>query len=243
MAGRVALVTGGGSGLGRATCAELAAAGAHVIVADIDDAGAKQTVQTIVGHGGSAEAVSLDVSDSRQVDEVFEAAFGQHGPRLDCLVNNAGTDQGADVPDVTDDQWHAVFGVNTHGPMHTARAFLRGVLAGGERSTPADILSVVSISALTVGSGAGAYNSSKAALLKLTEVLQSETRERGWPVRVCALSPSAMNTPMMDQWNLPAEKMMQPAGVARLIHFAVTLPPDMVLQSAVVTSRTETYPR
>ena len=243
MDGRVALVTGGGSGLGRATSLELAGAGAHVVVADVNTDGARATVKRITEDSGSAEEASLDVSDPAQVDRLLQRLFAEHGQRFDCLVNNAGTDRGADVPEVSDEQWHGVFGVNVHGPMHTSRAFVRGVLARGERPAPADILNVVSISALTVGSGAGAYNSSKAALLKLTEVLQSEARERGWPVRVCALNPSAMNTPMMDQWHLPEEKMMDPAQVARLIHVAVTLPPDMVLQTLVVTSRTENYPR
>jgi NAD(P)-dependent dehydrogenase (short-subunit alcohol dehydrogenase family) len=243
MDGRVALVTGGGSGLGRATSLELAAAGAVVVVADLNAEGAKATVAQIQDEGGQAEAVALDVADPTQVDELFGRLFDEHGERFDCLVNNAGTDRGADLPEVSDEQWHGVFGVNVHGPMHTSRAFVRGVLAGGERSTPADVLNVVSISALTVGSGAGAYNSSKAALLKLTEVLQTEARERGWPVRVCALNPSAMNTPMMDQWHLPQEKMMDPRQVARLIHVAMTLPPDMVLQTMVVTGRTENYPR
>lgn len=243
MAGRVALVTGAGSGLGRATSRELAGAGAHVVVADVNVEGAKQTVAQVQEAGGSAEAVALDVSDPAAVDALVDRLFAEHGRHFDVLVNNAGTDRGADVPEVSDEQWHGVFGVNVHGPMHTSRAFVRGILAGGERELPADILNVVSISALTVGSGAGAYNSSKAAVLKLTEVLQSEARERGWPVRVCALNPSAMNTPMMDQWHLPQEKMMDPAQVARLIHVAVTLPPDMVLQTLVVTSRTENYPR
>jgi len=243
MDGRVVLVTGGGSGLGRATSLELASAGASVVVADLNAEGAKETGERIRSAGGSAEAVTLDVGDAAQVDDLLGRLFDEHGAGFDCLVNNAGTDRGADLPEVSDEQWHGVFDVNVHGPMHTSRAFVRGVLASGERSAPADILNVVSISALTVGSGAGAYNSSKAALLKLTEVLQTEARERGWPVRVCALNPSAMNTPMMDQWHLPEEKMMDPAQVARLIRVAVTLPPDMVLQTMVVTSRTENYPR
>lgn len=243
MTGRVALVTGGGSGLGRATSIRLAAAGATVLVADIDDDGARTTVKSIESQGADARPVHLDVTDSAAVDTVLGEAFAEHGVHFDCLVNNAGTDRGADVVDVTDEQWRSVFGVNVDGPMHTSRAFLRRVLEQGPRHTPADIVSVVSISALTVGSGAAAYNASKAALLKLTEVLQTETRERGWPVRVCALSPSAMNTPMMDQWKLPPEKMMDPAGVASLIHRAVTLAPTMVLQSMVVTGRTEFYPR
>ena len=243
MEGRVALVTGGGSGLGRAVSLRLARAGAHVLVADLSRGGAQATVDAAAERAGTAEVVELDVTDAARVDAVLGAAFERFGARFDCLVNNAGTDRGADVPDVSDEQWHGVFAVNAHGPMYTSRAFVRGVLALGGRRTPADILSVVSISALTVGSGAGAYNASKAALLKLTEVLQTEARERGWPVRVCALSPAAMATPMMDQWHLPAEKMMDPATVAELVHFAITLPPQVVLQSAVLTARTEQYPR
>ena len=243
MTDRVALVTGGGSGLGRATSRCLAGAGATVLVADVNEAGAKDTVDQVQAAGGRAVAVVLDVTDSASVDRVLGDAFAQYGDRFDCLVNNAGTDQGADVAEVTDGQWQAVFGVNVDGPMRTSRAFLRSVAEHPDRERPADIVNVVSISALTTGAGAAAYNASKAALLKLTEVLQTEVRERSWPVRVCALSPSAMNTPMMDQWNLPEEKMMDPAGVAAMILRAVTLPPSMVLQSMVVTGRTEYFPR
>lgn len=244
MTGRVAVVTGGGSGLGRATSIELATAGAHVLVADVDAEGARATVDQVAQAGGKAEAVQLDVTDSSAVDTFFTEAFAQHGAALDCLVNNAGTDRGANVTEVSDEQWHQVFAVNVHGPMYTSRAFLRGVLeAAPERERPADIVSVVSISALTVGAGAGAYNSSKAALLKLTEVLQTEVREQSMPVRVCALNPAAMHTPMMDQWNLPAERMMEPSVVAGLVRTAVTLDPRVVLQTAVLTPRVEYYPR
>ncbi len=246
MTGRVAVVTGGGSGLGRAISRALAGAGAHVLVADVDADGAKETVRLVDDGPGSAEAAALDVTDSAGVDAFFADAFSVHGAALDCLVNNAGTDRGADVVDVEDEQWHGVFAVNVHGPMYTSRAFLRGLLAvdgGTPRERPADLVSVVSISALTVGSGAGAYNASKAALLKLTEVLQSEVRERGLPARVTAVNPAAMSTPMMDQWHLPAERMMDPANVARLILTAVTMPPEVVLQNLVVTPRSEYFPR
>ena len=250
--GRVAMVTGAGSGLGRAISLDLAAHGAHVLVADVNLDGAKQTVQQVEEAGaGSAEAVALDVSSRDQVDEVVAGAAARHGAAFTCLVNNAGTDRGADLVDVDDDQWHSVFGVNVHGPMYLSRAFVRhlqqhadgGPGGGTVDGTVGDIVCVVSISALTVGAGAGAYNSSKAALLKLTEVMQTEAREREWPARVTAINPAAMNTPMMDQWGLPQERMMDPSIVAGLVRHAVTLPPEAVLQSAVVTLRNEVYPR
>lgn len=247
LAGRVALVTGGGSGLGRAISAELAGHGMHVLVADIDAERAADTVAQVEASAGLAEAVLLDVTDPARVAAVVEEASTRFGAAFSCLVNNAGTDRGADLPEVDDAEWHGVFGVNVHGPMYLSRAFVRHLLAqreaGSLDAAVGDIVNIVSISALTVGAGAGAYNSSKAALLKLTEVLQTEARERGWPARVTALNPAAMNTPMMEQWGLPEERMMDPAIVAGLVRTAVTLPPEAVLQSAVLTLRNETYPR
>lgn len=241
--GRVALITGAGSGLGRATSRLLTEHGAHVLVSDIDADAAKETVALIEEDvPGEAEAIALDVSDRAAVDRVVGEAAERYGAAFDLLVNNAGTDRGSDLVEIDDDQWHGVFGVNLHGPMYLSRAFVRH----RQRLAPgglADIACVVSISALTVGAGAAAYNASKAALLKLTEVMQTEAREREWPVRVSAINPAAMATPMMDQWSLPPERMMDPAVVADLIRFAVTLPPEAVLQSAVVTLRNEAYPR
>jgi NAD(P)-dependent dehydrogenase (short-subunit alcohol dehydrogenase family) len=248
LTGRVALVTGGGSGLGAAICRHFAERGAHVLVADVNAEGAHRTVDAITGAGGAggAEGLVLDITDPAAVEEAIETASRAHGVAFDCLVNNAGTDRGADLVDVDDDQWHGVFAVNLHGPMYLSRAFVRHlqrVVDGAGGDVLGDIVCVVSISALTVGAGAGAYNSSKAALLKLTEVMQTEARERGWPARVSAINPAAMATPMMDQWGLPPERMMDPAVVAGLVGTAVCLPRDVVLQSLVVTTRVEIYPR
>lgn len=239
--GRVALVTGAGSGLGRATARVLAEAGATVLVTDIDLRSAEETAELIRKDGSAAEPSRLDVTDREAVDRLVEAASHRHGSAFDILVNNAGTDRGADLVDIDDDQWHGVFGVNVDGPMYLSRAFVRHRKAWAEES--ADIVCVVSISALTVGAGAAAYNASKAAHLKLAEVMQTEARERNWPVRVSAINPAAMATPMMDQWGLPPERMMDPEIVAGLIRYAVTLPQESYLQSAVIALRNEAYPR
>jgi 3-oxoacyl-[acyl-carrier protein] reductase len=239
LAGRTALVTGGGSGLGRATCLRLSGGGVHAVVADVDTDAAEQTVRICEGAGGRATAVHLDVADPEEVRGVIHALVAEHGASFDCLVNNAGTDRGADLLEITDDQWRHVFGVNQDGPMHTMREFVRCVLASGPREHPADIVNVISISAITVGTGAAAYNASKAALAKLTEVVQREAYEYEWPVRIHGLMPSAMNTPMMAQWHLREDVMMAPDTVASAIEYLITLPPDTFVQNLVINSRRE----
>ena len=100
--GRVAVGTGGASGLGRATCAARAAAGAHAVAGDVDVAGAEATVAAITQSGGSAEAVALDVTDAAQRVSVVADLFARHGERFDVLVNVAGIDRLGYLYDVVD---------------------------------------------------------------------------------------------------------------------------------------------
>jgi 3-oxoacyl-[acyl-carrier protein] reductase len=237
--GRTALVTGGGSGLGRATCLRLARAGACVVVGDVRPEAAQETATLIGDAGGAAEVAALDVTDPDCVRTAIDALFERYGERFDCLVNNAGTDRGAGILDISDDQWQQVLAVNQSGPLFTSRSFLQHVMAAGRREQPADIVNVISISAITVGTDAAAYNSSKAALLKLTEVMQREAHEYDWPARIHGLMPSAMNTPMMEQWQLSDDVMMDPDTVASAIEFMVTLPADSFVQSLTINSRRE----
>jgi 3-oxoacyl-[acyl-carrier protein] reductase len=236
---RTALVTGGGSGLGRATSLRLAGRGMHVVVADLREDAAKDTVRLVEQAGGAASALALNVADSGAVDAAFADVFAEYGDSFDCLINNAGTDRGASVLDLSDEQWQQVIGVNQSGPLFTSRAFLRRIVADPDRPRPADIVNVISISAITVGTDAAAYNSSKAALAKLTEVMQREAYEYRWPVRIHGLMPSAMNTPMMEQWHLAGDVMMDPDTVASAIEFLITLPPDTFVQNLVINSRRE----
>jgi NAD(P)-dependent dehydrogenase (short-subunit alcohol dehydrogenase family) len=235
---RAVLISGAGSGLGRAIALRLSAGGAAAIVADIDRAGAAQTVQTIEAAGGEAVAVTLDVTDPASAKRAVRDAHEQFGDRFDGLINNAGTDRGAGILDLTDEQWQQVIAVNQSGPLYLTREFLK-VVGTRDRAFPADVVNVISISAITVGTDAAAYNSSKAALAMLTRIMQREAHEYRWPARIHGLMPSAMNTPMMEQWHLADEVMMDPDTVASAVEFMITLPPDTFVQNLVINSRRE----
>ena len=239
VAGRAVLISGAGSGLGRAIGIRLAGAGAHAIVGDVDPVGAQETVRLIETTGGAATAVHLDVTDSRCVTLAIENASERFGANFDALVNNAGTDQGAGIIEVSDEQWGAVIAVNQTGPLLLTREFLRIIDCSTARGFPADVVNIISISAITVGADAAAYNSSKAALAMLTKVMQREAYEYHWPVRIHGVMPSAMNTPMMEQWHLADEVMMTPDTVASAVEFVMTLPPDTFVQNLVINSRRE----
>ena len=236
--GRVFMISGGGSGLGRAIALRLATGGAHPVVADIDASGAEATVAEIKGSGGQATAVPLDVTDSASAAAAVAVTRELFGDRFDGLVNNAGTDRGAGILELTDEQWLQVVAVNQSGPLYLTREFLRA-LGSDDREFPADVVNVISISAITVGTEAAAYNSSKAALAMLTRVMQREAHEYRWPARIHGLMPSAMNTPMMEQWHLAEEVMMAPDTVASAVEFMVTLPPDTFVQNLAINSRRE----
>jgi len=235
---RAVLISGAGSGLGRAIALRLAAGGAHPIVGDVDLAGADETVRRVEQAGGTATSVELDVTDPAGVAAVIGKLASEFGERFDGLVNNAGTDRGAGLLDLSDGQWQKVIAVNQSGPMYLTREFLR-VLGPAARTFPADVINVISISAITVGTEAAAYNSSKAALAMLTRVMQREAHEYRWPVRIHGLMPSAMNTPMMEQWNLSDDVMMDPDTVASAVEFMLTLPPDTFVQNLTINSRRE----
>jgi NAD(P)-dependent dehydrogenase (short-subunit alcohol dehydrogenase family) len=234
----VVLISGAGSGLGRATARRLAAGGATTVVGDIDEAGAKETVRLIEGADGAALATQLDVTDPDSARAAVGEMHEQFGDRFDGLINNAGTDRGASILDLSDEQWQQVVAVNQSGPLYLTREFLKAI-GTQEREFPADVVNVISISAITVGTDAAAYNSSKAALAMLTRIMQREAHEYRWPVRIHGLMPSAMNTPMMEQWHLADEVMMDPDTVAAAVEFMITLPPDTFVQNLVINSRRE----
>jgi NAD(P)-dependent dehydrogenase (short-subunit alcohol dehydrogenase family) len=253
LTGRVALVTGAASGLGRAVSTTLAAAGATVALGDVDLAGAERTRKEVEAAGGSAEVVELDVTDDAARKRVVADLFDRHGDRFDLLVNVAGIDRPGYIVDIDLADYRQVQAVNCEGPVFLTSEFMKRVQHLPEGRT-ADVVHIVSLSAITSGSGAIAYNGSKAGFLNATKCIQRELREkavrqpdgseRPFPCRVQAVIPAAMDTPMMEQWGIPAHLMMPPAAVAEMVHTLLLLDPSSFVPEMQIVPRLEpNFPR
>ncbi|MCZ2857650.1 SDR family NAD(P)-dependent oxidoreductase [Blastococcus sp. VKM Ac-2987] len=251
--GRVALVTGGASGLGRATALALAESGAHVVIADIDAAGSEETLSRVSAAGGSGEVLGLDVTQDESRRAVVADLFDRHGDAFDVLVNVAGIDRPGYITDIDLADYQRVQAVNCEGPIFLTSEFMKRVQHLPEGRT-ADVVHVVSLSAITSGSGAIAYNGSKAGFLNATKCIQRELREkaitlpgggeRPFPCRVQSVIPAAMDTPMMEQWGIPGHLMMPPSAVADAIRTLLLLHPAAFIPEMQIVPRLEpNFPR
>ncbi len=182
--GRVALVTGGGSGIGEATCRRLAAEGAKVVVVDIDEASAQRVAGEI---GGTA--FRADVANPVQSEAMIEHAVETYG-RLDVLDNNAtGGGTIGRIADIDLEAWNRALAVNLTAPFLAIKFALPVMLGQGKGA----IVNIASNAALQAEEGLGAYASAKAGLLALTRNVAAEYGRRG--IRCNVVSPGAVETP------------------------------------------------
>jgi 2-hydroxycyclohexanecarboxyl-CoA dehydrogenase len=184
--GRIALVTGGASGIGAATARRLAAEGARVAVGDLDEAGARTVAGEIDGL-----AVAMDVADTESARAgvaVAEDAFGA----LDILVNNAGTDRFAFFVNTDEALWDFVLGVNLRGTIAVTHAVLGGMQQRGRGA----IVNVSSEAGRVGSQGSAVYSAAKAGVIGFTRAVARESSRFG--VRVNAVAPGPIETPLLN---------------------------------------------
>jgi NAD(P)-dependent dehydrogenase (short-subunit alcohol dehydrogenase family) len=193
LTGKVALITGAASGIGRATALLFAREGARIIVADRDLPGSQQTVSQIIAQGGEASPVQVDVTEAAQVEAAVQAALDKYG-QLNILFNNAGTGETVtSIVDLSEAEWDRVVAVNLKGVFLGIKYGAAAMLKAGQGGS---IINTASVAGVVGFAGHAAYSASKAACLHLSKTAALELARAN--IRVNAIAPAFTATPMVE---------------------------------------------
>jgi NAD(P)-dependent dehydrogenase (short-subunit alcohol dehydrogenase family) len=237
--GKVAIVTGAGSGIGRACALRFAAEGARVVVNDVRGEAAEAVAKEIAAAGGEAVARPADVSDPDAVDALLEGAVATFG-RLDVLVNNAAAPLPGSVAETTNADWRTVQSVTLDGTFFGVRGAVRAMAERGGGS----IINVSSGAALGGEPGLAAYGAAKAAVVNLTRTAAVENGPSG--VRVNAILPGPIETPPLlaaveasggrEAWErqIPSRRLGLPEEIAAVALFLASDESSYVNGAAIV---------
>jgi NAD(P)-dependent dehydrogenase (short-subunit alcohol dehydrogenase family) len=196
---RIAVVTGGASGIGRALALLFAREGAHVVVADLDEAGMAETVAGVIQAGRRGLAVKTDVSRLADVQALADRAFAELGA-VHVVCNNAGVALWGGLESVSHQDWEWAMGVNLWGVIHGVEAFVPRMVA---QKQPGHVVNTASMAGLIASQGLGVYNTTKYAVVGLSETLQKDLR--GHDIGVSVLCPMGVNTRIrQSERNRPA---------------------------------------
>jgi NAD(P)-dependent dehydrogenase (short-subunit alcohol dehydrogenase family) len=234
--GKTAVVTGAGSGIGRAVAQALAAEGAFVVLSGRTRDSLDATARELIGFGPVTLSVSCDVTEEQQVVHLFKEAARVRGT-VDLLVNNAGAFDGGPLDELSLAAWQHVLAVNLTGPFLCTREAMRLMKNnGGGR-----IINVGSISAQVPRMDSAAYAASKHGLVGLTKAAALEGREHG--IAVCCIHPGNVAVERRKSSAAPedAESMMSPEELAEIIRTMATLPAHLNMFETIVLPVGQAY--
>jgi len=241
---KVAVVTGGGSGIGQALCYRLAAEGMAVVVADVDEVAARAVAEELGARGAQVAAVATDVRDGDQVEALATLAVARFGG-VHLVCNNAGVEREGLAWESTVEEWAWVLDVNLWGVIHGIRAFVPRIIASGG----GHVVNTASMAGLVYGSFSPAYTVSKTAVVSLSEVLSLQLRATKAPVGVSVLCPGWVRTGIGDSGrHLPAGTPVAPANpTLRRVHRGLTrvlrdaMAPESVAEAVITGVLTDRF--
>lgn len=232
--GKVAVITGAGTGMGRSTAALLADEGAHVVLVGRRQAVLKELAEEIIANGGKAYAKAADISSKENVQDLVDWVRSSLGP-VDILVNNAGSaSKVLNVRWIGEEEWNEVLNVNLNAVYLLTQAVLPEML---NRRT-GTIITVSSLAAVNPNLlGGAAYGAAKAAVRNFMTYLHNTFRNDG--LRAITILPGETATPILDNRARPPrqeerDNMVQPEDVARAIHLVATMPQRTVVQELII---------
>lgn len=200
--GKVAVVTGAASGIGRALTERFAAAKMRVVLADVEEAPLREAEESLLERGVEALAVRTDVRKLESIEELHRRAIDAFG-KVHVLCNNAGVGSGGLSWDSSNEDWEWVLGVNLWGVIHGVRTFVPGMIAHGEEG---HIVNTASMAGMAAGPFMGSYNVSKFGVVALSETMFHELQMTGAKLGVSVLCPGFVNTRIGEAGrNRPAE--------------------------------------
>jgi 3-oxoacyl-[acyl-carrier protein] reductase len=219
LAGKIAIVTGAGRGIGRAVAINLSESGCRVILTARTPAQLEQVQQEIVSHGGEARCIAADLTRDEDIDRLVQESNGLWDSP-DILINNAGWGKRAPVVKARQQDWDQTFRLNVRAPMILAQSFLPRMIEKGAGA----VINIGSVSGKTGEANGAAYSASKFGLIGFTQSLYEEVREYG--IKVAVILPGFVDTPLIPpNRQLDRSKMIQPADVAQTVHYILASAP------------------
>ena len=241
--GKVAVITGGASGIGRAVAEKAAAEGMKIVIADIEEGPLKEAEGELTGRGAEAIGVVTDVSDAASVRELRDRALERFGA-VHLVHNNAGIGTGGPIWEFSEEDWRWIIGVNQWGVINGIATFVPLLMEQGE----GHVVNTASIAGLTTTAFLGPYHATKFAVVAMSEVLYKDLQTAGSPVGVSVLCPGFVQTRIAESdRNRPAwapERNVEGAEELRAVIQTMVdggIPPAAVADRVIDAVKTNTF--